>query len=139
MYKRQIYNWSRAYGWLLANCGRWGFENNYSPEGWHYQHLSDTSVAPLIAAIPGLAQTESEHPMFWLRQNSTGRVELFGHPTEGHKHATSTDELGLLNTLLSGVDSLSTIPVPPRGGAGVFGVDDNLWNLAIEWFGQPVR
>lgn len=42
-----IYNWSRAYGWLLANCGRWGFQNNYAPEGWHYQHLSDTAVAPL--------------------------------------------------------------------------------------------
>lgn len=86
-----------------------------------------------------LTETESEHPMFWLRKNSNGEVHLFGHPTEGHKHVTSGDELGLLNTLLSGVDSLSTIPVPPRGGAGVFGVNDDLWQLAIEWFGQPVR
>lgn len=42
-----IYNWSRAYSWLLANCHRWGFENNYAPEGWHYQHLSDTAIAGL--------------------------------------------------------------------------------------------
>lgn len=59
-----IWNWARVYSWLLANGHRWGFENNYAPEGWHYQHLSDTAINPIPPAPEPEKEEDDMKPTF---------------------------------------------------------------------------
>lgn len=84
-----IWNWRKAYGWLLENCHRWGFENNYAPEGWHYQHLSDASIAGLPIGEEDMPLSEDDLYKIWTYQignqggkTVNGKAPVFGRAAD---------------------------------------------------------
>lgn len=111
-----------------CHCELWINGNSTDPYAWVSQHLTSA------AGGGGTPLKEGEKNMFWLRNNKTGQIRLFGNPS-GNEPVSNPNELGLLNTLLDLVKSNSTVPVPPRDPGAVPGVNDDLWGIAIRFFG----
>jgi len=89
------------------------------------------------AAQGGALLTESDNPMFWLRRNLTGEVFLFGN-AQGRQHVADPGQLKGLRTLTQTIN-VPAIPVPSDDPKQVPGVNEDLWGLAIDFFGQPSR